>query len=65
VLVNFAVLGALAVRRDGGDVPLGGPKQRALLAILLVNANVVVSRDRLIDGIWGERPPPVERHSRW
>jgi YVTN family beta-propeller protein len=61
--VNFAVLGALAVQRDGEDLPLGGPKQRALLAILLLNANEAVSRDRLIDGIWGERPPPTAAHT--
>jgi peptide/nickel transport system substrate-binding protein len=61
--VNFAVLGALAVQRDGEDLPLGGPKQRALLAILLLNANAAVSRDRLIDGIWGERPPPTAAHT--
>jgi len=62
-VVDFAVLGALAVQRDGEDLPLGGPKQRALLAILLLNANTAVSRDRLIDGIWGERPPPTAAHT--
>jgi YVTN family beta-propeller protein len=61
--VNFAVLGALVVQRDGEDLPLGGPKQRALLAILLLSANQAVSRDRLIDGIWGERPPPSAAHT--
>jgi YVTN family beta-propeller protein len=62
-VVDFAVLGAIAVQRDGEDLPLGGPKQRALLAILLLNANTAVSRDRLIDGIWGERPPPTAAHT--
>jgi DNA-binding SARP family transcriptional activator/ABC-type transport system substrate-binding protein len=62
-LVDFAVLGALAVQRDSEELPLGGPKQRALLAILLLNANTAVSRDRLIDGIWGERPPPTAAHT--
>jgi DNA-binding SARP family transcriptional activator len=38
-------------------VHLGPPKQRALLAWLLLHANRVVSRDRLIDALWGERPP--------
>ena len=57
------MLGALAVQRDSEDLPLGGPKQRALLAILLLNANTAVSRDRLIDGIWGERPPPTAAHT--
>src|SRR5215218_8973106 len=36
---------------------LGGPKQRAVLAILLLHRGEVVSIDRLIDGLWGERPP--------
>ena len=36
---------------------LGPPKQRALLAWLLLHANRVISRDRLIDALWGERPP--------
>ena len=61
--MDFAVLGALAVQRDSEDLPLGGPKQRALLAILLLNANTAVSRDQLIDGIWGERPPPTAAHT--
>jgi YVTN family beta-propeller protein len=55
--VEFAVLGRLEVRIDGEAAPLGGPKQRALLALLLLNANEVVSRDRLVDGLWSERAP--------
>ena len=43
---------------DGGQlVPLGGAKQRGLLAILLLSANEVVSADRLIDELWGECLP--------
>jgi YVTN family beta-propeller protein len=61
--VEFGLLGAVDARRDGRQLPLGGPKQRALLAILLLNANEVVSRDRLIDGLWGERPPPTAAHT--
>jgi DNA-binding SARP family transcriptional activator len=38
-------------------VPLGGPRQRAVLALLLVEANWVVSLDRLAEDIWGGRPP--------
>ncbi|MDP9255712.1 MAG: ABC transporter substrate-binding protein [Actinomycetota bacterium] len=56
--MEFTILGSVEARRDGRAVPLGGPKQRALLAILLLNANTPVSRDRLVDGLWGERPPP-------
>ncbi len=56
--MEFAILGPIEVREDGRSLALGGPKQRALLAILLLHENEVVSRDRLIEGLWGERPPP-------
>ena len=46
--LEFRILGPLEVRRGGEPIALGGPKQHALLAILLLNANRVVSRDRLI-----------------
>jgi ABC-type transport system substrate-binding protein/DNA-binding SARP family transcriptional activator/DNA-binding beta-propeller fold protein YncE len=55
--VEFRVLGPLEVIADGAAVPLGGPKQRALLAMLALHANEPVSRDRLVDGIWGDRLP--------
>lgn len=51
------MLGPLEVRDGGERVALGGRKQRALLAILLLHANEVVSSDRLIDLLWGESPP--------
>jgi DNA-binding SARP family transcriptional activator/basic membrane lipoprotein Med (substrate-binding protein (PBP1-ABC) superfamily) len=44
-------------------LPLGGSKQRAVLALLLLHANEVVTVERLIDGLWGEEPPPSARHS--
>jgi YVTN family beta-propeller protein len=55
--VEFRVLGPLEVLEDGREIDLGGAKQRALLAVLLLDANAVVSTDRLIDALWGERPP--------
>jgi YVTN family beta-propeller protein len=55
--VEFRVLGPLEVSQDGRVLPLGGAKQRALLATLLVRANRVVSTDALLDELWGERPP--------
>src|SRR3954466_4331625 len=55
--MRYGVLGPLEARNDAGPLPLGGEKQRALLALLLLNANRVVSRERLIDGLWGEEPP--------
>ena len=61
--MEFGVLGPVTVRHGGRELPLGGPKQRALLAILLLRANEVVSRDRLVEGLWGERPPPTAAHT--
>jgi DNA-binding SARP family transcriptional activator len=55
--MEFRLLGPLEVRKDERVIPVGGAKQRALLAMLLLRANEVVSRDRLIDALWAERPP--------
>jgi DNA-binding SARP family transcriptional activator/ABC-type transport system substrate-binding protein len=63
ITVEFLVLGSVDVRTDGRALALGGPKQRALLALLLLNANGVVSRDRLIDALWGERAPATAQRS--
>ena len=54
--LEFAILGPLEVRRDGVPLRVGGPRQRALLALLLCNANVVVSRARLVDELIGDQP---------
>jgi len=55
--MDFCILGSLEVR-DGDDaIALGGDKQRAFLALLLLRANEVVSSDRLIDELWAGRPP--------
>jgi peptide/nickel transport system substrate-binding protein len=62
-LVEFWILGPLEVWTDNRALPLGGPKQRALLALLLLNGNEVVSRDRLIDSLWGERAPDSAQRS--
>jgi DNA-binding SARP family transcriptional activator len=55
--MEFRILGPLEVWEHGRVVALGGPKQRALLATLLLHANHVVSADRLIDELWGDQPP--------
>lgn len=55
--MEFRILGPLEVVSDGTGISLGGLRQRAVLALLLLRANEVVSRDRLIDGVWGERAP--------
>jgi DNA-binding SARP family transcriptional activator len=61
--MEFRLLGPVEALRDGLPVALGGAKPRALLALLLLNANEVVSRDRLIDALWGERAPGTAEHS--
>jgi DNA-binding SARP family transcriptional activator len=55
--LDFRVLGPLQVATNGTHLPLGGAKQRAVLALLLLHANEVVPLDRLIDDLWGESPP--------
>ena len=55
--MQFAVLGALEVIRDGQDLLPARAKQRALLAMLLLRANEVVPSETLMEGLWGERPP--------
>jgi YVTN family beta-propeller protein len=56
-LAQFGMLGPLEVSRCGRAVPLGGPRQRAVLALLLLEANRVVSLDRLAEDVWGGHPP--------
>src|ERR671914_2828274 len=55
--MEFRILGPLQALDAGRELPLGGAKQRALLALLLLDPNRVVSRDRLIDGLWHADPP--------
>ena len=55
--MDFRILGPLEVSERGHQVALGGAKQRALLTTLLLQANEVVSTDRLIDAVWEEEPP--------
>ncbi|MFI7425640.1 BTAD domain-containing putative transcriptional regulator [Micromonospora sp. NPDC049836] len=54
----FRILGPTQVLlADGREIPVGGPRLRALLALLLLDAGRVVPTDRLIDGLYGEHPP--------
>ena len=55
--MDFRILGPLEVLDEGRPVALGGSRQRALLALLLVHANETLTTDRLIDELWGEHPP--------
>jgi DNA-binding SARP family transcriptional activator len=54
---EFRILGPLEVWKDGRALPLGGPRTRSVLAVLLLHADHVVSTDQLVDQIWGEEPP--------
>lgn len=56
-MVDFRILGPLEVVGEAGALRLGGRKRRAVLAILLLNANRVVSIDRLADDLYGDAPP--------
>src|SRR5262245_29485900 len=55
--MDFRILGPLEVRDGERDVRLRGGKQRALLALLLVNANRTLPIDRIVDELWGEDVP--------
>jgi predicted ATPase/DNA-binding SARP family transcriptional activator len=56
-MARFGVLGPLVLERDGRLVPLPSGRQRSLLALLILAGGAPLSRDRLIDELWGERPP--------
>src|SRR6478672_2843136 len=59
--MEFRILGPLDVVDGERVVALAGPKHRALLAMLLLHANEVVSTERLIDALWEEKPPQKAR----
>jgi DNA-binding SARP family transcriptional activator len=61
--MEFLLLGPLEVLSGGRSVLVGGGKRRSLLGVLLVHSNEVVSAERLIDQLWGERPPPTAAKS--
>jgi DNA-binding SARP family transcriptional activator len=61
--VGFGVLGPLELTVGGTPVPLGSRKQRAVLAMLVINRNRVVDSEALIDAVWGERAPQEARAS--
>ena len=56
---SIRILGPLEVWLDGKRVELTGGRQRALLAILALRANEVLSSDKLVEELWGESPPPT------
>ena len=57
------MLGPLEVRDGERVLPLGGSKRRALAALLLLAENRPVPASRLVDGMWGEQPPPAAASS--
>jgi predicted ATPase/DNA-binding SARP family transcriptional activator len=59
----FSVLGPLEVRDAGASLALGGPRQRSVLALLLLNVGRPVAADRLVTEIWGDEPPDGARDS--
>jgi DNA-binding SARP family transcriptional activator len=63
LVVGFRILGPLEAVVDGRPVSLGGAKQRAVLALLLLEAGRVVPTDRLIDALWSGSPPPTANAS--
>ena len=56
-VIDYRLLGPIEVGVNGHALDVGGQKQRALLVVLLLNANQPVPRDVLADRLWGERPP--------
>src|ERR1700730_7401609 len=57
-LLQVRVLGPVRAWQGDRELELGGPQRQAVQALLALRANQAVSRSELIDGIWGEDPPP-------
>ena len=57
-MFELRLLGPVQAVRAGREIPLGGPKQRAVLALLLVDAGRTVLAGRLIEDLWRGRAPP-------
>ena len=57
--MDFRILGPLEASDEGRVLALGGTKQRAVLALLLLHPNERLSAERLIDELWGEQAPPA------
>ena len=61
--MQYRLLGPLEVLDGERSVDIGGGRRRSLLALLLIHANEVISADRLVDQLWGERPTPTATKS--
>jgi ABC-type transport system substrate-binding protein/DNA-binding SARP family transcriptional activator/streptogramin lyase len=62
-VIDYRLLGPIEAGVDGRPLDIGGRRQRALLAVLLLSANEPVSRDCLAERLWGERPPAGAQHA--
>lgn len=61
--MEIRLLGVVEASADGIALPLGGPRQRAVLADLALHAGQTVPASRLIDDLWGEKPPASAKHT--
>jgi len=61
--MDLRVLGPIEVVDDDVTVPIGGPRQRLVLALLILNVGETVSTDRLVDDVWGDQPPDAARRT--
>jgi DNA-binding SARP family transcriptional activator len=64
-MAEYRILGPLEVVGPGGPLPVTGPKQKALLGLLLVHAGEVLSTDQIVDALWGGEPPKSATTSLW
>ncbi len=62
-VIDYRLLGPIEAGVDGRVLDIGGQKQRTLLAVLVLSADQPVSRDELVDRLWGERPPAGAQHT--
>jgi DNA-binding SARP family transcriptional activator len=62
-MLQFSILGPIEIGGDSGEIRITAQRERALLALLLLQANRVVATDFLIDRLWGERPPRTAANS--
>jgi DNA-binding SARP family transcriptional activator/tetratricopeptide (TPR) repeat protein len=60
--MEFKLLGPLEIAVDGEQISLGASRQGVILALLLIEANQVVSVDRMIDAVWGDEPPKTAKN---
>ena len=62
--LEFRLLGAIEASEDGTAFPLGGPRQRAVLADLALHAGHVVSTGQLVEDLWGGGPPATAKRTK-